>query len=273
MISELERNERHYPIRPLKPPTNNNVIALPPSTLNATNIAATDDGWESLDDNNNSKIIYSTGGDKVIIDDTGYTQDLDDQNDWGGLINKDTILGELNTRAEITRQINDLKQDKSVIHSNADYTHYLTNPNISKYEWIINGVIAVGGHPIYYSLEENLDYLRKVKIKAIVSAFEEPINDKYLTGFDYYFAPTIDGYTGDLSGICEFIEKMEDENKPVFIHCFDGIERAGTIMSAYFTYKRWLLVDEAIAYVNQIRPGSAGTEYQQLALKRFACRL
>lgn len=208
-----------------------------------------------------------------------YTED--DENDWGGLgvVRCDNIV---TTETPVRVMSADSEDDKygpppinTEHQAKAEfYRNFFGGTDEPKFKWLIPGVIAGGGHPMYYSFEDDLDFLKNEGFKAIITAAEKPLDDSLTRGFEYLFVPTIDGYSGHLFDACEFIDKMEKVNKPVFVHCFAGHGRTGTILAAYLIYKDWLTADEAIAYIRQNYDRAAiETKYQEDELHRFALRL
>jgi len=249
MINEHNRNHRVYPMR--RP--NTSVPAV--ECLPGGKMANVSDGWESLDtpDAIVAKPLHNYGpyGD-YSSDKLGVIEsDRPGGSGYGGLYPE--------------------KDDKDA----AGMYYYLFNDNETpKYAWVIPGVLAGGRHPIYSSMQDNLDYLRKAGIKAIVSAFESAIDSKHLDGFEYYFIPTLDRTTNHLWEAAEFIDEMEKQGKPVFVHCFGGTGRTSTCIAAYFIYKGYLTADESIKYLRlNYKEGAVETTYQEDELRKFEQRL
>lgn len=144
---------------------------------------------------------------------------------------------------------------------------------ITSFNWIVPNYIALGSHPLR-SPQISLNILKEHNIRAIVSVFEQPIEKEQLSGLDYLHIPTIKGYSNSLLEACKFIEKMENEDKPVYIHSLSGVGRAATVMGAYFIYKNWLTSDEAIVYLrNKFDVKAVETKYQEDQLHTFAMSL
>lgn len=283
MYNNFERNIRHYP----KPSTYKPII-LPASMPR--------DGWESIDSpteklreataaiedvpkqsqGRNERLQWPDGGMNIVptedqpkqatrkIHSIGFDEDpTDDQNNWGA---GDTI----ETPEKIVQNTDGVYR----LERDAKYYYNTFTEDTPKFTWLVPGIIAGGGHPIYFMQEDNLDYLRDAGFGAIVSCFEEPLPKEWLNDFEYLFLPTLDGYVNNLIEACEFIEKMEQKKVPIFIHCFAGHGRTGTILAAYLLYKNYLTADEAIAYVRQKYDKRAiETIYQQNELYKLTFRL
>lgn len=148
----------------------------------------------------------------------------------------------------------------------------LLRPDAEPLKWMVPGILAAGGHPLYHANQPNLNYLRKAGIKAVITAFEKPLDHKYLEGMEYWFIPTLTGYSSHLYEACEFIDRMEQQKKPVFVHGFTWSD-AGTIIAAYIAYKNWETMDGAIAYVRNTYSRDAISRYCEGDLYRMGIDL
>jgi hypothetical protein len=194
-----------------------------------------------------------------------------------------TQAGQITSRSNIDTSTTSKGATQEVMKNLKEQKSHLDNTNMeTEYEdtvvpkiiTIIPDMIYVGPHPFLYSAEKDLQFLRNSQIGAIVSAIEGKMNPNTTEGMDVFFVPTINGFTNDLMETCEFLDKMEKEQKPVFIHSFCS-SRSGCILAAYLLYKRYLeTIDEAIGYVRQYFDQSAiDTDFQLDYLNRFAARL
>lgn len=147
----------------------------------------------------------------------------------------------------------------------------LFTPQTKTFKWVLPGYLAAGPHPIFTSHLEDLTELKKAGIKAIVTLFDKPLDEKYLDGFQYLFVPTVEGFASDLKRVCKFIATQETLGNPVFIHSLHCKGRVGTALAAYFMHKKYLNgADEAMTYVKQNYGDKAiETVYQEDALLKF----
>lgn len=200
-----------------------------------------------------------------------------DLNDWGGI---DAVLSQVDdTDAE------DLDNIRTIIGLPAfpkigpgnypedrppEFFHNLSAERELKYIWLVPGILAAGAHPILTSHLDDLSAFKKAGFKAIISVFDKPLDPKYLKGFHYHFAPTIQGFIGNLTAICQFIDAQESLNNPVFVHSLDGNGRAAAVLAAYLVHMNYLTAEEAIGYVRQHYSKSAITTAQENEILKFA---
>lgn len=78
-------------------------------------------------------------------------------------------------------------------------------------------------------------------------------------------APSLD----DLERLIKWIDRKIDEGKKVLVHCYAGLGRTGTVISAYIIYKFNYKPDEAINFVRSKRPGSVQSFSQFVTLETF----
>lgn len=135
------------------------------------------------------------------------------------------------------------------------------------FSWVIDGLLAGSARPM--SMQE-MDWVKKVGIKSIVSVIEEPLPDEWLDGIiNYLHIPTLD-YTApdleDMDRAVEFINSSIRDGKPVMVHCAAGKGRTGTVLAAYLIKYKGLSAVESINMIRSMRPGSIQSSRQEMAL-------
>jgi len=140
--------------------------------------------------------------------------------------------------------------------------------------WIINKKLAAASKP---RTIEDLKYWWKEGIRAVINLLQDyektvPDNEYIKIGFDYLSFPIPDmdaPEVEDLKKLVKWIEEKINASKPVLVHCFAGLGRTGTVVTAYIIYKEKLSVDEAIKYVRNKRQGSVQSFEQYVTLQMF----
>lgn len=124
--------------------------------------------------------------------------------------------------------------------------------------------LAAGADP-----EGEIDFLKHKGIGAIISVCTRCLND--IDNIKYYFEYTRDGHAPqNLNEICDFIETCLNNNIPVYVHCFAGIGRTGTVLAAYIMRKEHLTAEEAINIVrSEYYMYAIESSMQVSALKEF----
>jgi atypical dual specificity phosphatase len=140
--------------------------------------------------------------------------------------------------------------------------------------WVSDRILCFGPKPGRWStLEEDLDHLKTLGVKGILSLVErEPSLKAYeAAGFqalhvpvDDYSAPTMD----QISNCIHYIS----EQAPVYVHCYAGYGRAGTIAAAWLI-KNGMSPVEAVRTIRKLRPGAIEVDAQFDALLKFGASL
>lgn len=122
-------------------------------------------------------------------------------------------------------------------------------------EWIEASVLAAGAMPAGRS---DLDNLHDEGIRALVTLTEQPITSQReitlerLGRYDIipYHFPIKDQHppTADVRAVVSFIDRMKNEGRPVYLHCYAGVGRTGTLLHAYYLLNG-LSLEEAKAKV------------------------
>lgn len=137
------------------------------------------------------------------------------------------------------------------------------------FSWLEQSKLAGCARPS----ESELEALKELGIKAIISLTETPLNHETVSrlGFDYLHSPVPD-YTAPLPSqlhdIIQFVEEKNAQSKPVLVHCGEGKRRTGTILAAYLVY-HGETADESIKRVRKKRPGSIENSEQKNAIRSF----
>ena len=108
--------------------------------------------------------------------------------------------------------------------------------------WIEPNLLAAGSVPVE---ENDIRDLHAEKIRAILTLTERPItafteiSSELLESFDitYLHVPVPDQFPPNLEqarGILNFLEKMQRQARPVFVHCQAGVGRTGTVLHMYY---------------------------------------
>ncbi|MFN8374258.1 MAG: dual specificity protein phosphatase family protein [Anaerolineae bacterium] len=152
-----------------------------------------------------------------------------------------------------------------------------------KIDWIEPGILAANSIP---AGSRDIQWLHEQGIRAIVTLTEQPLTVQYDVTpafFDrleisYKHIPVIDFEAPDEQQVLDarmFIDQMRDQGKPVFIHCYAGVGRTGTMLHSYYLL-RGLSLDEAKAKVlatRRLARFDELSESQQVFLESLALKL
>jgi atypical dual specificity phosphatase len=144
-------------------------------------------------------------------------------------------------------------------------------PKPSGFSWIDKPLLAAMARP------EDLDqltWLRAQGIEVLLSLTEDPprrdwINDAGLmlvhVPVEDMEAPTQE----QLQRCISAINRANNQNMGVVVHCTAGMGRTGVVLACYFVAKG-LNAANAMARVRRLRPGSIETDEQADAVEEFA---
>jgi atypical dual specificity phosphatase len=147
----------------------------------------------------------------------------------------------------------------------------MTSPD--GFSWVEKPLLAAMARP---GSEEDLDWLRLQGIQLLISLTEDPVRRDWINSAGLFSmhvpvtdmeAPTQEQLDQCLSAI----NRAHEKEMGVCVHCGAGLGRTGVILACYFTGKG-LSVQNAIARVRRLRPGSIETEEQAEAVEEFARR-
>jgi len=138
---------------------------------------------------------------------------------------------------------------------------------LRNFSYVIEGELAGSAFPGgWESLRDDIEEIIAKGFKAIVTLTEEPLPPGLLKehSIDYLHLPIPDFHPPTINQIFKFvnfIDKCRKGKKPVLVHCWAGIGRTGTILSAYFVSKG-MSTQEAIRHIRKLRIGSIETDEQ-----------
>lgn len=144
---------------------------------------------------------------------------------------------------------------------------------------IVPGRLAVMNRPgMYSSMREDLTFLRRQGVGAIVSLTTSPLDDAELRAAEItcLHEPVSDFTPPSPVQIEKIIEYMcarhEEPGCMVLVHCGAGLGRSGTVAACYLVYTG-MAADQAIARVRELRPFSVETAEQEEAVRAYARNL
>jgi atypical dual specificity phosphatase len=146
------------------------------------------------------------------------------------------------------------------------------SPN--NFSWLIRDKIA--GAALSDSAE-TLSELWRLGIRALACLVERPVDKDLIEGmgFEYlqlripsFMPPT----QKQIDSFIEFVEKMEEQDKPIVVCCRMGWGRTGSMLASYLVRKGFD-ADSAIKEVRRIRPRSIESPEQEDAVREYASRL
>ncbi|CAB49338.1 protein-tyrosine phosphatase family protein [Pyrococcus abyssi] len=138
-------------------------------------------------------------------------------------------------------------------------------------ERFVDDNVAFGRMPY----EDEVDYLLE-KFNAFVVLVEdfELVYDlnKLRQRAEVLHSPIPDFTAPSLEQLMEIIEWIEEkvrEGKKVYIHCYGGSGRSGTIATAWLMYSQGIPLREALRRVRLLKPSAVETEDQMKILEEF----
>lgn len=147
--------------------------------------------------------------------------------------------------------------------------------------WVVPNEIAIARIPVK---KEDLKLIKSMGCRAIVClatereiapfwggilAYESSVISE---GMEFYFLPVEPGQAPELKEMIDllnWISSRAARSRPVAVHCFAGIGRAGTIAAAYLIFSRGMTARAAIDYVRRIRPNAVESWKQEEALMQL----
>jgi atypical dual specificity phosphatase len=139
---------------------------------------------------------------------------------------------------------------------------------VANFSWIVEGRVGGMARP----WPEDVDWLRAQGVTAILSLTEAPLA---LEGVEVLHVPVVDMTSPTLDQLraaVGFIRDVVARGGAVVCHCTAGMGRTGTVLAAYLVNEGWP-VEQALARVRALRPGSVETPEQEEILASYATAL
>lgn len=143
----------------------------------------------------------------------------------------------------------------------------------ANFSFVIDGELAGMACPGRFAdLGEDLAFLRRQGVRAIVSLTEYPLDQRTVEafGFQYLHLPILDYHAPTLSQARTFLGffARQRADGAVVVHCAAGQGRTGTILACALV-QRGMTAEEAIRTVRRIRPPSIDTDAQEAFVHAF----
>ena len=157
----------------------------------------------------------------------------------------------------------------------------------TRFSWLIDRRLAGSDVPLTFS---QYRWLLKQGIQTIVTVREKPLSSKWVNqnitttttknsgsgnkqNINYFHlkvknkdVPSVE----QLDNMVDYINnQINNENRPVAVHCSGGKGRTGTMLAAYLIKVQHLSAGGAIEQIRKVRPGSVESKKQELRLYEY----
>lgn len=122
-------------------------------------------------------------------------------------------------------------------------------------------------------MHEDLEFLKTSGVRAILSLVEEEsqLENYRSAGFDAHHVPVDDFHAPTMEQIENCMAYIASHG-PIYVHCYAGYGRAGTIAAAWLI-KNGMTAIDAIRTIRNLRPGAIEVDVQFDALLEYATRI
>jgi atypical dual specificity phosphatase len=147
------------------------------------------------------------------------------------------------------------------------------------FSWVVEGKLAGSARPGKFGksdIQQDLDLLYQSGIRAIMSVMVEDLPEAQADGRFQYLHLPVYGFTpptpDQMAEALAFIESNNAADRPVLVHCAEGVGRTGTVLACYLVS---LGQDptEAVRLLRKLRPNSVEHSSQMEAIYSFAYKL
>jgi len=143
---------------------------------------------------------------------------------------------------------------------------------IDTFHWILPQQLAGSAQPGWMSeMGEDLEWLRKVGIKLVVTLTESPLEVGLVEGLRFRHFPIRDmGIPGprETHQLCREVFDSIQREEPVLLHCKAGLGRTGTMLACYLV-SQGMEAEAAISRVRCVSTYYIQTQTQEMFVSHY----
>ncbi|MDY6937103.1 MAG: dual specificity protein phosphatase [Cyanobacteriota bacterium] len=150
----------------------------------------------------------------------------------------------------------------------------IDRPNSTSLSWVIPGKLAVGGLPNSGTIAQ-LTQARIATVLALCSESEGQMLPEIQASFQTWRYVLPDRHyrekltPAQLAAAVEIIHQSLQNQQPIYVHCFAGIERSPTVCVAYLCRYGQQNLWDALEWVKSVHPSTCPTTDQLRVLEEF----